>query len=138
MKTTNNWLKDGFDILNPRKHPVSDEVLNNMRKLCEKLQQIQDSYGHQLVCNSGYRSPEEQMKINPKAPNSWHTKGAAIDISDKDNVLWFWLNQYSLGSRVDMSNIQALDVYLEDRSATPTWVHIQIYPPKSGKRIFKP
>ena len=33
---------------------------------------------------------------------------------------------------------QALGIYFEDFRATPSWVHMQIVPPNSGKRIYKP
>lgn len=150
MIKTDNWLKDGLDILNPKGHPLTQEIKANMGKLCEKLNQIQAAYGHELICNSGYRSPEEQMKINPKAPNSCHTKGAAVDLSDREGRLWNFLTAYTARWQMPMMKeinndaiatlkpYEYFDIYLEDRTATPTWVHIQIYAPKSGNRIFKP
>ncbi len=149
MNTTNNWIEDGLKILNPRNHPLNDELISNAQKLCQKLHDIQNAFGHPLVVNSGYRTKEEQMKINPKAPNSWHTKFAAVDVADKDEQLWEWLTNVDIEWTQECKKIIAtfcwdramvsqFDIYLEDRSATPTWVHIQIYPPKSGKRIFKP
>lgn len=146
MNTTNNWFRDGLKILNSRNHPLNYELISNAQKLCQKLHDIQNAFGHSLVVNSGYRTKEEQLKINPKAPNSWHTKFAAVDLADIDGRLWDFLTNHMLksiesgGKEIPLivDIVTHFNIYLEDRSATPTWVHIQIYPSKSGKRIFEP
>lgn len=125
--------------LNPKNHDITDpQIKKNLEALDKVLSEIEKRSGLKLTINSGYRTREEQMKINPKAPNSMHTKGAAADVSDRTGDLWRWLTAYAKDSKVDTSNAVALDIYLENRTHTPTWVHIQTFPPKSKNRIFNP
>ena len=117
--------------LNSKNYTLTEEQKLNLGKLYIAINNIRTAYGKSMKVTSGVRSMEDQMRINPSAPKSKHLLGAACDISDTNGDLWKWL----------MVNMQLLidnNLYLEDKSATPTWVHFQIIGPKSGKRIFKP
>ena len=37
-----------------------------------------------------------------------------------------------------LANLETLDIWIEDLDVTLTWIHVQIVPPKSGNRVFKP
>jgi hypothetical protein len=117
--------------LNPKNYPVTEEQQKNLNKLYIAINNIRTAYAKPMTVTSGLRSQEDQLRINPKAPQSKHTQGAAVDILDRDGNLWKWC----------MINMQLLvdnELYLEDKASTPTWVHFQCIPPKSGNRIFKP
>lgn len=43
------------------------------------LHRLRTEYGKPIYCNSGYRSPEYNLTIPGSAPDSWHTKGMAMD-----------------------------------------------------------
>lgn len=120
-----------MDELNPRKYPTTDELKQNLEDLLYKLNQIRVIYGKPMIITSGLRSAEDQQRINPKASKSRHLTGQAVDIADPKGELWKWLMDH-------MALVESLGLYLEDKSATPTWVHIQSVGPKSGKRIFLP
>lgn len=117
--------------MNPRNYEVSDEIKDNLEDLLYKLNQIRIVYGKPMIITSGLRSQSDQQRINPKAPKSKHLTGQAADIADPKGELWKWLMDH-------MPLLESLGLYLEDKSATPTWVHIQSVQPKSGKRIFLP
>lgn len=126
--------------LNPKGFPLTEEQEKYQQILYEAINKVRTAYGKPMYVTSGVRSMEDHLRIykekgitDPaKIPMaSRHLIGAAVDIADSDSSLWNWC----------MDNIKVLEeagLYLEDKSATPTWVHFQCTPPKSGKRIFKP
>lgn len=120
-----------LDELNPKKYSLSEEQAKNLEKLHSAINKIRTAYGKPMLVTSGVRSEEDQKRINPKAPKSNHLLGLACDIADKDGKLWNWL-------MVNLNLLEEAGLYLEHKSATPTWVHFQACPPKSGKRVFFP
>lgn len=117
--------------LNPHNYPTSDEVGKNLQMLLAILNVIRDKYGKPMIINSGLRSDADQKRINPKAPKSKHLTGQAADIKDVNSDFWNWCMK-------NMDLMEELGVYFEDKKSTPVWVHVQIVPPKSSKRIFIP
>ena len=110
---------------------LSDELKENATILLMKVNELLKLFGEYRQCNSGYRTPEDQQRINPKSTTSKHLTCQAIDIADKDKKLanWCHKNEYLLAK---------YELYCEDTNSTSTWVHFQIVPPKSGKRFFIP
>lgn len=117
--------------LNPNNYPLTPEQQKNFERLYICINAIRIAYGKPLIITSGVRNTVDQQRINPKAPASKHLLAAAADISDPKGELWDWMLK-------NLDFLKKLDVYLEAKSATPTWVHCQILPPKSGNRIFIP
>ena len=110
---------------------LTPELLGNANTTVPAANELLDRFGEFRGCNSGYRSPEDQMRINPSAPKSKHMLCAAIDLEDKDNKLKTWC----------LANLQVLEelgLYMEHPNSTPTWIHVQIVAPHSGNRVFKP
>jgi len=60
-----------------------------------------------------------------------HLLAAATDFSDPNGVIHWWC-------RGNLDLLKELGLYIEDRGYTPTWIHIQSIPPKSGHQIFIP
>lgn len=82
--------------------------------------------------SSGWR-PASINKMVGGAKKSLHMSGEAVDIKDEDRLLAKWIV-----SAAGIAALTKLNLYIEDPAATPTWVHVQIVPPKSGKRVYKP
>lgn len=121
--------KHSFDGLDP-------DVECNLIRLHFVLNSIRAHYGKPLTITSGYRTLEEHLKIyeerkKPAPMGSLHLVGAAADIDDPQCQLKSWILDH-------VSLMGNLEVYLEAFDDTPTWVHVQIYPPKSEKRFFEP
>jgi uncharacterized protein YcbK (DUF882 family) len=122
--------------LNPHNYPLSEEQQANFDRLFIAINSIRTAYGKPMIVTSGVRSVEDQTRIDKAAGRkprlgSAHLKAAAVDIWDRDGQLWHWC----------LDNIKLLveiGIYLEDRSATKSWVHMQILPPASHNRIFLP
>lgn len=117
--------------LNPHNYPLDKETQDNLEVLIERLSLIREAYGKPMKVTSGLRSPEDQKRINPKAPKSAHLLGMAVDISDKDKELKTWLKD-------NLDVLETVDLYCESFDVTTTWVHFQTRKPRSGKRVFNP
>jgi len=103
----------------------------NMLTLLAKVNKLLLMYNKDITVNSGYRSPSDQQRINPSAPHSWHLECAAVDIGDRDHLFRYWVLMH-------LQDLESIGLWMEDPSHTPTWIHLQIYAPKSGHRIFMP
>jgi hypothetical protein len=82
------------------------------------------------VINSGWRPAAYNKKIGG-ARKSHHIKAKAIDIGDRDKRIASILCQRP-------QILDHCDLWIEHPDHTPTWVHFQSRPPRSGKRIFIP
>lgn len=116
--------------LNPHNYPTTPEIDTNLNKLYEVMNKVRDAYGKPMIVNSGLRSMEDQMRINPSAPKSKHLIGAACDIADSSGELYDWCK----------ANEQTLKdcgvAALEERRGG--WQHFQILPVVSGHFWFIP
>lgn len=97
---------------------------------------IRALYAKPLLITSGLRTREDQIRIysakgqTPKM-GSLHLIGGAADVSDPDGELKKWILDH-------LEVAEELKLYFEDFDSTPNWIHLQIYPPSSGSRFFKP
>lgn len=121
--------------VNPHNYKTDPIIDFNLNQLIDAINIIQESYGKQLTITSGLRSDAQQKLLiaagKSKATKSLHLSGEAIDVSDADSLFWAFLMK-----NIDL--LEKLGIYLEDKNSTPTWTHLQLRPPKSGKRIFIP
>lgn len=117
--------------INNKKLIATQEQLTNMEHLANCITQLENMYGEPFQVTSGLRTVQMQEKINPNRMGSAHLTGQAVDVLDLEKDVWRWL----------MSNIKIIKqfkLYLEDRTFTPVWVHIQTRPTNSGNIIFIP
>lgn len=117
--------------------PISHQ--HNIETLLQKVNVLRKAWGKPLKVTSGYRMLQDHLRIyaqkgitdRSKIPmKSQHLIGAAIDFSDPDLAFTKWLKEDNSKRLVE------LDLYAED--GLPNWCHIQLNPPKSGKRWFLP
>lgn len=117
--------------LNPKRYVTTEIQTQNLENLAKLLTLLEEQYGLEFMINSGLRTKKDQERINPRVRHSAHLSGEAADINDPDGAIWSWL----------MDNMDLLiryGLYLEARSYTSRWVHIQTRVPQSGNRIFIP
>jgi len=110
---------------------LTPEQLINMGNIIPRANKLLEAFGEFRKVNSGYRSPADQAKINPKAPKSMHLRCAAVDLEDKDGKLKQFIKD-------NPNLLEDLGLWQEAPESTPTWVHVQGLPPKSGNRVFIP
>lgn len=107
------------------------QILENAKALLEKVNTLLTDLGAiTAIVNSGFRPPSVNVAIGG-AKNSAHCTGEAVDIADKTGSF-----KEQILNRIDL--LEKHDLYMEDRSATPSWCHLQTRKTKSGHRIFKP
>jgi hypothetical protein len=111
------------------------ETKLNVTNLLGALVQLEKEVGRELHINDGYRRSGIDKPKNGAARSN-HYKGLAADIDDDDSAwLWKWC-------RENLATVARLGFFLEDPRWTHgkvgTWMHFQIVPPASGRRIFVP
>lgn len=128
MITKDEILK-GRDKEYPNEY--TKDISDNIDKLLIVLNKIRKEYGQPMTVASGWRPSKINESTSNAAKKSNHLLGLAVDIRDIDGKVMRWcLNNLKL--------LSDLGVYLEDFRYTPSWVHFQIVPPKSHKRIYVP
>lgn len=125
------------DLIGKEKVPPEHEA--NLEVLLFVLNRIEADFGL-IKVTSGYRSMAHHLAIyaakgitdQSKIPmKSHHLFGEAADI-------------VPIGRPVNdlhdfiKANADKYVAWYEALESTPTWLHVQIVPPKSGKRFFKP
>ena len=81
---------------------------------------------------SGWRPPEINEATSNAAKASRHLTGEAIDLRDngtRDLARWCLNN---------LDALEEIGLWMEDPRWTPTWVHLQIQPPASRRRVYCP
>ncbi len=131
-------LEELLDGANFKELP--DDVQHNLETLLDRINVIRKKYGKPMNVSSGLRTLEHHLEIykrkgitdQAKIPmKSKHLSGGAVDIADPKQQLQKWC-------KANESALVEAKLWMEDFSATPTWCHFQIQPPKSGKRWFLP
>lgn len=110
---------------------MTPEIESNALETLYRVNLLLESFGETRKVNSGWRPPEVNAKTPGSALKSKHMTGQAIDLADPDGDL----DQWCLDNE---SELERLGLWLEHPSATKNWCHLQIVPPKSGRRIFYP
>lgn len=121
--------------LNSHGYPTTPEIDANLSILLDKINQVRIAYAIPMIVSSGLRSETQQQDLiasgKSTATKSKHLMGQAVDIADKDGKLAKWVQE-------NMQLMETIGFWFEDFNSTPGWVHFQIVPPKSGKRVFVP
>lgn len=87
----------------------------------------------QSLVSSGWRPPQINRQVKGAAPKSKHMTGQAVDLYDPEGDI-----DNFLMSGQGQSVLASLGLWLEHPSATKSWSHLQIVPPRSQLRIFYP
>ncbi len=113
------------------KYPPSQELYDNAIEIVNRANALLEYFGSERRVRSGYRPEPINALVPGASKTSKHITCQAIDLEDKDRQL----SSYCLEN---LTLLQELGLWLEQPSSTPTWVHLQTCPPKSGKRVFIP
>ena len=110
-------------------YPLSEEANLNMLDLLLRLDVVRKEWGRPLTISSGYR-PGRYNKTAGGATTSAHLTCEAADLVDKDGTLAKFC--------AEAGRLEGWNLYMENPTRTPGWVHLQSRRPKSGNRIFNP
>ena len=107
------------------------EISANLDQLVKAMNVVRLIFNKPMTVASGWRPPSYNATVRGAAGHSKHTMGLACDIHDPNGEV----RRFVL-SRLDL--MQNIGFYFEDFRWTAGWVHFQLAPPASGKRIFIP
>lgn len=119
---------------------LDQQTQSNLKILHERINIIRIAYGKPMVISSGLRTVSHHLAIykakgitDPKniPMQSKHLIGAACDVHDPNRELQKWTKE-------NIALLESIGLWCEAFESTPTWVHFQIYRPKSGRRFFLP
>jgi uncharacterized protein YcbK (DUF882 family) len=110
--------------------PLTQEFEWNLAKLLKSLNKLRLAYGKPMIVTSGYR-PGSYNKNAKGAKLSCHLTCEAADFKDTDGSFAKWCLQ-------NINHLVENDLYMEEPAHTKGWVHLQIRPTRSGRRVFLP
>lgn len=110
-------------------------IIGNATRLMAKVNKLLASASTDGITRKEVASGWRPSCVNDVTSNaaklSTHIIGRGIDIRDADRAFAQWcLNNLAI--------LAECGLYMEDPRWTPTWVHLQDRPPKSGKRVYIP
>lgn len=110
---------------------LTDEMRQNAQNTVDLANALLQEFGEERGVNSGWRPAAVNAAVPNAAKKSKHMLCLAIDISDDDGDL----DNFCMENQ---DVLERLGLWLEHPDATPKWCHVQIVPPGSGKRVFRP
>lgn len=81
--------------------------------------------------SSGWRPAAVNAATPRAARRSRHITAEACDLQDPKGDLGRWCLD-------NLHELERIGLWLETPGATPGWCHLQIVPPGSGRRVFRP
>lgn len=120
-----------IDDLNPRKRILTTEQKDKLIKLAIVGTNLETAMERTLIVTSGFRTALDQFGINPAVKKSAHMDCEAFDASDPDGEVYDWLIN-------NLSYVVENNLYMEKKTYTPRWCHIQTRAVKSGNHFFIP
>jgi uncharacterized protein YcbK (DUF882 family) len=120
---------------------LTEDVMKNATATVERVNQLfqaleiagikveRNSQGNYL--NSGWRPAAYNATVKGAAVKSKHITAEAADLYDPDGAI----DDYLMDNQIVLAG---LGLYMEHPSATKGWCHVQLVPPRSGRRVFYP
>ena len=116
------------------KENISDmtgTILENASETVNRANLLLRAFGQERTVNSGWRPPSVNAATPGAALKSKHMTGQAIDLADPEGDLDEWCFDHP-------DILERIGLWQEHPASTKNWCHVQIVPPKSGRRVFYP
>lgn len=130
MITLQNYFM-GRDLTHAEE--LTDEIMANAAVTVERVNDLLQRAGRSDIheVRSGWRPKAINDATSNAAGASRHLTGQAVDLADNDRSLAEWCVD-------NLDDLAAVGLWMEDPRWTPTWVHLQVVPPKSQKTVYVP
>jgi hypothetical protein len=110
---------------------LTDELRANADEVVSKVTELFSRFGESRRVTSGWRPPQINAQTPGAARKSLHMTCEAVDLEDPEGLLDDWCLEHP-------EILQEIGLWQEHPAATKGWCHLQIVPPRSGKRVFYP
>lgn len=112
---------------------LTEEIMAHAKITVERVNDLLARAGRSDITTvrSGWRPSGINDATQNSAAHSNHITGQACDLSDSDRTLATWCVD-------NLDDLEQIGLWMEDPRWTPTWLHVQIVPPKSGKLVYIP
>jgi hypothetical protein len=105
--------------------------VNELLEIAEK-QGTGPKYMHESCVASGWRPKAVNDATSNAGARSLHITGEAVDLRD-------WTDRrFARWCLRNADELRRLALWMEDPRWTPSWVHLQSRPPRSGRLVFVP
>jgi len=112
---------------------LTDDIQRNAVLTVAKCNELLARAGRSDIdtVNSGWRPKGVNDATRNSATASRHLTAEAVDLPDADRTLATWCVD-------NLDALREIGLWMEDPRWTPTWVHVQIMPPRSGRTVYIP
>ena len=129
--------RDDFMMGRDKTYPPTEAMLKNAEETIYRTNLLLSLYyqanpeAEKTKVTSGYRPLIINSATPGAASRSKHMTCEAVDLSDPEGELDEWCIE-------NLKILEQVGLWQEHPAATKGWTHLQIVPPKSGKRVFYP
>lgn len=112
---------------------LTDEINRNAQVTVGRVNELLARAGRSDIneVSSGWRPKSINDATSNAAASSRHITAQAADLPDADRLLAEWCVD-------NLDVLKEIGLWMEDPRWTPTWIHLQVVPPGSGKVVFIP
>lgn len=110
---------------------LTDDLRWNAASTVDRVNQLLEAFGEHRNVTSGWRPAVVNAATPNAAKKSKHMTCQACDLEDKDG----WLDAWCIDN---LPALERIGLWLEHPDATKGWCHVQIIPPNSKNRVFRP
>lgn len=125
--------------MRPMDFPPTAQQLANATTLAQRCNALMSQFGMSRKISSGYRPAKINARTPGAAPKSNHIICAAVDFADPNGRLGnFCLAKLDFLEKIGLWLEHPVDTFEQKPDGTISrWCHVQIYPPASGRRVFR-
>lgn len=110
---------------------LTDQIRQAAAITVARANRLCELAGIDALLRSGWRPAAVNASVPGAAVHSTHMTGEAVDVADNDGALRKWVAAH-------LDALADIGLWTEDPRTTPTWLHVQTRPPKSGLRVYIP
>ena len=110
----------------------SHQAIENLKRVCEWLEELRSRARVPIIINSGYRSPQLNKKVGG-ASTSNHLTGCAVDIR-VDGIEQLLRYAVILMDYSDESHQDFDEILIEKNRYGAIWLHFAVRPPSQENR----